>query len=197
MAIEQKGDFILIQKTSIRISEILSARPESWATVDYSTGKIINRDFPKIIISTREGSQMFLYGIGEDYKRDEDLRHLNEIIGSYQVKKEGSQGSTTINVTGSSGVNIISNSSNVTIDQKNINEAKGILTEMKQELDKQANINKELKEDILAVIGEVESQIVNDKQIKRHSFRSLLGITSDFASLSGLAISLGQILGYL
>lgn len=194
MAIEQKGDFVLIQKTSIRISEILSAKPESWVHADYN-GNIISRDFPKIIVTTKQGAQQFLYGIGDDEKRDEELRVLNEIIGSYQAKE--SKGSTTINVSGSTGVNIVSNSSDVKITQENINEAKGILTEMKHELDKIQDINSELKEDIGAMINDTQDQLNNSGEIKRHTFRSLLGITSDFASLSGLAVSLGQVFGFI
>lgn len=196
MAIEKKGEFVVIQKSSIRISEILSAKPESWISVD-NNGNIISRDFPKIIVTTKQGAQQFFYGIGEDVKRDEELRLLNEIIGSYQARKEDGQGSTTINVTSSTGVNIVSNSSRVTISQENINEAKGILKEMRLELDKLSEINSELKEDIAAMISDSESQLSNSGELKRHSFRSLLGVTSDFASLSGLAVSLGQVLGFL
>lgn len=196
MAIEKKGEFVVIQKSSIRISEILSAKPESWISVDYS-GNIMSRDFPKIILTTRQGAQQFLYGIGEDEKRDEELRLLNEIIGSYQARKEDGKGSTTINVTSSTGFNIVSNSSGVTISQENINEAIGILKEMKLELDKLSDMNSELKEDIAAMISETENQLSNSGELKRHSFRSLLGVTSDFASLSGLAVSLGQVFGFV
>lgn len=196
MAIEKKGEFVVIQKTSIRISEILSAKPESWISVDYK-GNILSRDFPKIIVTTKQGAQQFLYGIGEDEKRDEELRLLNEIIGSYQARKEDGQGSTTINVTSSTGVSIVSHSSGVTITQENINEAKGIFKEMRLELDKLSEMNSELKEDIAAMISDSENQLSNSGELKRHSFRSLLGVTSDFASLSGLAVSLGQVLGYL
>lgn len=196
MAIEQKGEFVIIQKTSIKISEILSAKPESWVHADYN-GNIISRDFPKIIVTTRQGSQQFLYGIEDDETRDAELRTLNEIIGSYQARKEGGEGSTTINITGSTGVNIVSNSKNVTISQKNVNEAKGVLQEMKIELNKLSDINKELKDDIGEMIIDAEDQLKNNGELKRHSFRSILGVTSDFASLSGLVVSLGQILGFL
>lgn len=196
MAIEQKGDFVLIQKTTIRISEILAAKPQSMVSMDYN-GKILNRDFPKIILTTNQGSQQFLYPLGGDEERDADLRILQEIIGSYQTKTNTDKGHTTINVTSSTGVNIVSNSTNVNISQEKAIEAKGILTEMKIELNKLADINNELKEDIEAIITEIENQVSTNITPKRHTFRSLLGITSDFASLAGLSVSLGQVLGYL
>lgn len=196
MAIERKGEFVLIQKTSIRISEILSAKPESLVYVD-NFGNIISRDFPKIIVMTNQGPQQFLYGIGEDEKRDDELRQLNQIIGSYQAQKSDGQGSTVINVSSSTGVNIVSNSKDVKISQQNINEAKGVLQEMKIELEKLTDINQELREDILAMILETEQQLNHTGEIKRHSFRSLLRITSDIASLSGLVLNLGQLLGFI
>lgn len=194
MSIEKKGEFVLINRSSIRIDQIISAKPQSIVHVDYN-GNIINRDFPKIVITTLDGKEEIIYG--DDVKRDAELRELNEIMGTHQVSKENHQGSTTINVTNSSGINIISNSKKVSISQKNINEAKGILTEMKHHLENNTEIDKELKEDVFSIIKDVESQISDEQEVKRHSFRSLLGVTSDIATVGGLAIQLGQLLGYL
>lgn len=194
MPIEKKGEFVIINKSAIRIDQIISIKPQSILQVDYS-GRVINREFPKIIITTRERIDEFVYMNGT--KRDEELRELNEIIGTHQVRKENHEGSTTINVTNSSGINIISNSKKASISQKNINEAKGILAEMKHNLEQIEEIDKELKEDIYSIITEVESQISDEHEVKRHSFRSLLGVTSDIATVGGLAIQLGQLLGYL
>jgi hypothetical protein len=162
--------------------------------VDYN-GKIINKDYPKIIVTTRDGIEEFIYIT--DKKRDEELRQINEIIGTHQVKNEIHEGSTTINVSNSTGVNIISNSKKVSISQKNINEAKGILAEMKHHLENNSEIDQELKEDVYSIISEVESQISDEHEVKRHSFRSLLGVTSEIATVGGLAIQLGQLLGYI
>lgn len=194
MPIEKIGEFVVINKSSMRIDQIISAKPQSIVQVDYS-GRVINRDFPKIIITTRDRIEEFVYQ--NDTKRDEELRELNEIIGTHQVRKENQKGSTTINVTNSTGINIISNSKKASISQKNINEAKGILAKMKHNLEQIEEIDKELKEDIYSIINEVESQIADEHEVKRHSFRSLLGVTSDIATVGGLAIQLGQLLGYL
>lgn len=194
MPIEKKGEFVQITKSSIRIDQIISVKPQSIVQVDYN-GKVINRDFPKIIVTTRDRTEEFIYL--NDAKRDEELRELNEIIGTHQVQKENHQGSTTINVNNSSGINIVSNSQKVSISQKNINEAKGILAEMKYNLEQIPEIEKELKEDIYSIINEVEFQISDEHEVKRHTFRSLLGVTSDIATIGGLAIQLGQLLGYV
>jgi hypothetical protein len=194
MGIEKKGEFILINKSSIRIDQIIAAKPQSIVQVDYN-GKIINKDYPKIIVTTRDGIEEFIYIT--DKKRDEELRQINEIIGTHQVKNEIHEGSTTINVSNSTGVNIISNSKKVSISQKNINEAKGILAEMKHHLENNSEIDQELKEDVYSIISEVESQISDEHEVKRHSFRSLLGVTSEIATVGGLAIQLGQLLGYI
>lgn len=194
MPIEKKGEFVQINKSSIRIDQIISVKPQSIVQVDYN-GKVINRDFPKIIVTTRDRTEEFVYM--NDTKRDEELKELNEIIGTHQVQKENHQGSTTINVNNSSRINIVSNSQKVSISQKNINEAKGILAEMKHNLEQIPDIEKELKEDIYSIISEVESQISDEQEVKRHTFRSLLGVTSDIATIGGLAIQLGQLLGYV
>lgn len=194
MPIEKKGEFVQISKSSIRIDQIISVKPQSIVQVDYN-GKVINRDFPKIIVTTRDKTEEFIYL--NDAKRDEELRELNEIIGTHQVQKENHQGSTTINVNNSSGINIVSNSQKVSISQNIINEAKGILAEMKHNLEQIPEIEKELKEDIYSIISEVESQISDEHGVKRHTFRSLLGVTSDIATIGGLAIQLGQLLGYV
>ena len=108
MAIELSGDFIIIQRNTIRISEIISCKPVLYVHYDYQ-GNVVNRDFPKIIITTNHGMDQFLYGNEEE--RDKDLRELQEMIGSYTASKtKDSSEKTTINISGSSGVNVVSNS---------------------------------------------------------------------------------------
>ena len=196
MAIELNGDFIKIQKTSIKISEIISIKPQSIVRVSDS-GQIIGRDFPKIIIRTNHDYHELLYGTDE--QRDEKLRNLNEEIGKYNTKKEKNEGgkTTTINISGSSGVNIVSDSSNVTINQKIRQEAKEIIDKLLDEVSKLKDVDNEIKEDIQSAVLDLKEKIDSGADIPRFSFRALLSMTSDIATIGGLTISLGQILGFL
>jgi hypothetical protein len=80
-------------------------------------GNELNRDFPKIIITTNHGTHQFLYGKEED--RDKDLRELQEKTGIYTASQaKDSPEKTTINISGGSGINVVSNSQNFSITQE-------------------------------------------------------------------------------
>lgn len=195
MAIELNGDFIKIQKTTIRISEIISIKPVSIVQFDFQ-GNVIGRDFPKITLRTNHDYYEFLYNTGED--RDKNLSDLQEKISSYQAtSKNDNERKTTINISSSSGVNVVSNSENVTIQQDAKQAASEIIKQMQEELAKSVDITQEIREDIFAALTDFQEHLDKKKEIKRYTFKTLFGMTSDVASLSSLAISLGQMLGYL
>jgi hypothetical protein len=196
MAIELNGDFIKIQKTTIKISEIISIKPQSIVQVNYA-GQIIARDVPKIIIRTNHDYHELMYA--SDEQRDEELRNLNEEIGKYNVKKEKADNgkNTTINISGSTGVNVVSDSTNVTINQEIRKEAQAVVDKLLQEVKKLQDVDTEIKEDIQNAVLDLKDKIDSGKDVPRFSFRALLGMTSDIATLGGLTISLGQILGFI
>lgn len=146
MPIELKGDFIKIQKTTIKISEIISIKPQSIVQVNYA-GQIIWRDIPKIIIRTNHDYHELMYA--SDEQRDEELRNLNEEIGKHNVKKEkvDSGKSTTINISGSTGVNVVTDSTNVTINQEIRKAAQEVIDKLLQEVKKLENVDSEIKDD--------------------------------------------------
>lgn len=192
---ELQGDFIKIQRTTIRISEIISIKPVSIVSFNFQ-GEVIGRDYPKIVVTTNHGETEFLYSTQEN--RDKELTDVQEKINSYNVRNQNDSGNkTTINISDSSGVNVVSSSENVTISQVQKQSASDVIKRMQDELAKTSEISQEIREDIFAALTDFEKQLNENREIKRYSFKSLLGLTSDIASLTGLAISLGQILGYI
>jgi hypothetical protein len=196
MSIELKGDFIAVQKLMIKISEIISIKPQSIVSID-TRGNILARDFPKIIIQTKKDYHELLYT--DDKERDSELLQINETIAKHQAQRLNNDANpnTTINISGSSSVNVVSNSSNVTITQDSKNAAYEIIEKIKEELDKIKDINQEVKVDILDSVSDIKTKIESKSNVPRFSFKSLLGLTSDLSSVSSLVISLGQILGYI
>jgi len=84
-----------------------------------------------------------------DEQRDEELRNLNEEIGKHNVKKEkvDSGKSTTINISGSTGVNVVTDSTNVTINQEIRKAAQEVIDKLLQEVKKLENVDSEIKDD--------------------------------------------------
>lgn len=197
MPIELIGDFVIIQRTTLRVSEIISCKPVLIVQYDHN-GQEIGRDFPKIIVITNQGTQQFLY-LEEDI-RDADLRDLQEKISSYSVSnsnKRNSSENTTINISSSSGVSVVSNSQNVTISQDQQERASEIIQKLQSEVIKYLDLSQEIREDIFAALNDFQTLLTEGKAIKRYSFKNLLGLTADLAALNGFAIQLGQVLGFI
>jgi hypothetical protein len=66
-----------------------------------------------------------------------------------------------------------------------------------EETKKATEINQEIREDIFAALSDFQTQLDDGREIKRYSIKNLLGLTADVSTLSGFAIQLGQILGYI
>lgn len=195
MSIISKGDVVTINnKTTVRISDIKSIQPQSMVSFD-SNGKILGRDFPKIIIMTNDSRFEILYGT--DVERDKDLAELQEIIASSSIKTEHKSTSDTINinVADSSNVNIVSGSSNVSISQKVKKDINNKIDELLSKLSKNNDVNKDVKEELTECALDIRDKVNSDKKVPKFSIRSLLSMTSQIASLSSLGLSIAQLIG--
>ena len=80
MAIEKKGAFILVQKTLIKIDNLVFIKPQTLVQFD-GQGREISRDFPKLIIQPSVGVPLeFIYK--DDQSRDNALNEIAEIISA-------------------------------------------------------------------------------------------------------------------
>lgn len=138
--------------------------------------------------------------------------HLNDL--SSKLKKaritakgitycEGSsyahKGQSVVNhyhIVNSPQANIVVNSSQVEINQKQQDKAQEIINEMREAISRDQVVEIELKKDILECLTEIEAGIAN-KKTPRFAIKSLLGMGSDIASISGFVLNLAQLFGAL
>lgn len=196
MSVQIIGDYITINEIiTIKISDIISIKPRSMVKVQEYTGNIIARDFPKIIILTNREEQEILYKTDEE--RDEALIHIRKSITEYSYKKHTmeKQNSININVTDSSNVNIVSQSSNVSISQEIKNEVCSKIEELTKQLESINNVDVNLKNDILECVNDIKANIESNKKVPKYSLQGLIDLTSKIASLSSLGIGIAQLLG--
>lgn len=196
MSVQIIGDYITINEIiTIKISDIISIKPRSMVKVQEYTGNIIARDFPKIIILTNREEQEILYETDEE--RDEALIHIRKSITEYSYKKNTmeKQNSININVTDSSNVNIVSQSSNVSISQEIKNEVCSKIEELTKQLESINNVDINLKNDILECVNDIKANIESNKKVPKYSLQGLIDLTSKIASLSSLGIGIAQLLG--
>ena len=119
MSVQITGDFITInEKITVRISEIISIKPRSLVRVEQFTGRILAKDFPKIILNTNQEELEILYST--DDERDKALIEIKQKIAEYSTKPKNmdKESSININVSDSSNVNIVSQSNDVKINQE-------------------------------------------------------------------------------
>jgi len=196
MSVEIVGDFITInEKITVKLSDILSIKPRSMVSVEQYTGRIIARDFPKIILTTSQEELEILYTTDEE--RDIALREIKKVISENSTKSNGmdKKGSININVSDSSNVNIVSQSENVEINQKVKDEVNSKIAEMFEQVSQNQEIEDELKNDILDCLRDIKSNIDSNKKVPKYSLKGLLDLTSKVASLSSLGIGIAQLLG--
>lgn len=95
-------------------------------------------------------------------------------------------------VVNSPQANIVVNSNQVTINQTQYDKAAEIIREMREKISKDALVDVNKKAEVLECLTEVESGL-ESKKVPKFAIRSLLGIGSDIASISSLAVSLAQL----
>lgn len=195
MSVKVVGDFIVVNDNiTIKISDITSIRPCSLVKINPYTGKILVKDFPKIIISTSQENHEILYIT--DKERDKDLINIKAVLIDYSLKINNmkNKNSVNINISDSSNVNVVSQSSNVTINQKK-DEVYAKLDELLQQLETIKDIDNELKNDIIECVNDIKQNVENNKKVPKYSLSGLLDLTSKVASLSSLGIGIAQLLG--
>ena len=200
--IEINGDFITIRDTTFSLTDLISVRPQSLVSVfvPYYGGqpKETGRDFPKIIVQTKSERLEFAYTTDEE--RDEVLRELNEKIKMYQVaktNKSDTPSNISINVADSSNVSIVHQSSGVTITNKQVDDAKNIIQQIREELEKVKATHEQEADEIAEALVDMQTKIEKKERIPKLTFKSFLETSSNFSSIGSLAISLGQIIGML
>ena len=100
------------------------------------------------------------------------------------------------NIVDSPQANIVVNSSQVTINQTQHDKAIAIIKEIRETISHDQAVALEMKKDILECLTEIESGIAIQKAPK-FAVKSLLGMGSDIASISGLLINLGQLFNWI
>lgn len=96
------------------------------------------------------------------------------------------------NIVDSPNANIVVNSNQVTINQTQYEKATEIIHEIRKEISKDESVAMEQRAEILECLTEIESGIESRKTPK-FAIRSLLGMGSDIASISGFIINLAQL----
>jgi hypothetical protein len=196
MSVQITGNFITINdKITVKISEIISIKPRSMVKVEQYTGKIIAKDFPKIIINTNQEELEILYSTDEE--RDKALIEIKQTIAEYtsEAKNMEKQSSINISVSKSSNVNIVSQSSGVKINQEFKEEVNSKISELFEKLESIQDIEEELKADIIDCLNDIKSNVDNDKKVPKYSLKGLVDLTSKIASLSSLGIGIAQLFG--
>lgn len=202
--IDITGDFITIRDTTFNINDLLSFKPQT--IVKYYQARPgaklqkIFQDYSKIIVTTK--SERFEFSYNDDDERDSVLRDLTQKIKIHQATKTNSipaqtGGNISINVADSSNVNIVHQSKDVNISTKQVNDAKGIIKQIREELEKHRAEHTQDVEDIAEAIDDIERKLENKERIPKLSFKSLLETASNLSSVSSLAITLGQIVGVI
>ena len=195
MAVQITGEFITISDNTIKISEIISIKPQSLVKFNQLTGKIIARDFPKIIINTNKEVFKILYAT--DDERDNELEIINKSINEFTTTEKimTNPNSINIQVTDSTNVNIVSQSNDVVINQKIKEEVNSKISELFERLETIKDIDMELKNDIIECLTDIKSNVESNKKTPKYSLKGLVDLTSKIASLSSLGIGIAQLLG--
>ena len=198
--IEINGDFITIRTTTFNLNDLISFKPQSLVSVFIPAyrgePKETARDFPKILVQTKTERLEFAYTT--DKERDEALRALNEKIKIYQANKAtktDTPSNISINVADSSNVSIVHQSSGVTITNKQVEDAKNVINQIREELEKIKDTHNEEAYEIAEALVDMEAKIERKERIPKLTFKSFLETSSNLSSIASLAMSLGQIIG--
>ncbi len=196
MSVQINGEFLTINENiTVKITEIISIKPVSMVIVQPNTGRIVSRDFPKIIISTNREDLEILYTTDEE--RDIALSEIRKILAENSTKQNymKEEKAININVSDSSNINIVSQSNNVEINQEIRSDANSLIKEFIEKLEKDKEIDNEIKQEILECITDIKENIDKGKTPPKYGLKALLSLTSDIASLSSLGISIAQLFG--
>lgn len=196
MSVQITGDFITInEKITVKISEITSIKPRSLVRVEQYTGRILAKDFPKIILNTNQEELEILYST--DDERDKALIEIKQKIAEYSTKPKymDKERSININVSDSSNVNIVSQSNDVKINQELKKEVDSKISELFEKLETIQGVDEELKRDIIDCLNDIKSNVDNNKKVPKYSLNGLVDLTSKIASLSSLGIGIAQLFG--
>lgn len=87
---------------------------------------------------------------------------------------------------------IVVHSSQVTINQQQYEKASQIINEIKAAISKDESVKITVRTEILECLAEIEASVAN-KKAPKFAMKSLLGMGSDIASISGLILSLVQL----
>lgn len=201
--IDKDGDLVTINNTTFNLNDVVSVRPQTLVTFWYSgyggEPKETGRDFPKIIVKTKNDT--FEFPFRTDVERDDALRELTEVLKINQKEKsnlgENPTGNISINVADSSHVNIVTKSSTVKISQHQEKEAKELITQIKEALKAEREIDRVVIEEIGECLDDIESKVASNEKIPRLTFKGLLENTANSSQIGSLVITLGQVLGMI
>lgn len=96
------------------------------------------------------------------------------------------------NIVNSPQANIVVNSNQVAITQSQHDKATEIIKQIRETITKDESVEVAMRTEILECLTEIESGIEN-KKAPKFAIKSLLGMGSDIASISGLVLNLAQI----
>lgn len=113
---------------------------------------------------------------------------------SYTYKGESLITNNYFSITDSPNAAIVNNSQNVLININNYREVKEKIAELKGAINSNGEIDMPRKQDILGCLEEMESS-VEAGQIPKYSFRSLLSMSSDIATILPIVYALAKLLG--
>jgi len=106
--------------------------------------------------------------------------------------KKGESIVNNYNIVNSPQANLVVHSSQVTINQQQYEKASQIINEIKTAISKDESVEIALRTEILECLAEIEAGVAS-KKAPKFAMKSLLGMGSDIASISGLLINLGQL----
>lgn len=98
-----------------------------------------------------------------------------------------------LTISNSPNANIVSGSTNVSIQITNYSEIKNKINEIKEAIQNSKELTQDNRQDLVECLDEVETNINAGKKPK-FSFKTLLELGSNFSSISSLLVDLGQLL---
>jgi len=100
----------------------------------------------------------------------------------------------TISISDSPNASIVSNSQNVSITINNYTEVKDKIVELREAIDLNKEIDSRRRQDLLECLDEVEAN-VDQGRIPKYSFKSLLSMSADIATILPIVYALAKLLG--
>lgn len=109
------------------------------------------------------------------------------------------KGSSIINnnyhttISNSSGISIVSSSSNVHVNISNIGDVNNKIEELLEKIQSSYEVPGEIKTEMIDCLEEMKASLSQDRKPK-HSFAALLNMANNFAGISTLAIEVGKLI---